>query len=398
MGRAFPEIQMVTPTMYGVSATPMALADEKGNAAIIETIDNRWTERFARSLTVDMGCTAMIALYGMDGRTLKEAMVPATIGLAEELGRLVRETRAAHGDPIGAVLERLNGFRVLTGKIADVARRTETGFARGEAQIEGGGQDAGSTLELRFQNEHLVALRDGEIVVSVPDLIIVLDAETGEPITTEELRYGFRVTVIATPCDRRWRTPAGIGASPARATSGTTSTTCPSRSALARELDHQDLRDLARGAAFLGTGGGGDPYIGRLMVERALADGEGHARSARGGPRRVVRDPDGHDGCADGDDREDPARRRGGRVAARSSRTSAARRTRRCRSRRRNQLDDAARGRRPTGLPVVDADGMGRAFPSSRWRRSPCTASRGRRWRSRTSTATRRSSPRTTTR
>ncbi len=210
MGRAFPEIQMVTPTMYGVSATPMALADEKGNAAIIETIDNRWTERLARSLTIDMGCTAMIALYGMDGKMLKEAMVPGTIGLAEELGRLIRETRAAHGDPIGAVLGRLNGFRVFTGKIADVARRTETGFARGEAMIEGAGADAGSTLELRFQNEHLVALRNGEIVVSVPDLIIVLDAETGEPITTEELRYGFRVTVIATPCDRRWRTPEGL--------------------------------------------------------------------------------------------------------------------------------------------------------------------------------------------
>src|SRR5919109_3175352 len=35
MGRAFPEIQMVVPTMYGVAATPMAIADEKGNAAIL---------------------------------------------------------------------------------------------------------------------------------------------------------------------------------------------------------------------------------------------------------------------------------------------------------------------------------------------------------------------------
>jgi uncharacterized protein len=136
--------------------------------------------------------------------------VPGTIGLAEELGRLVRETRAMHEDAVEAVVERLNGFRVFTGKIADVARRTETGFARGEAKIEGTGDDLGSTLELRFQNEHLAALRDGQIVVSVPDLIIVLDAETGEPITTEELRYGFRVTVIATPCDRRWRTDAGL--------------------------------------------------------------------------------------------------------------------------------------------------------------------------------------------
>ena len=210
MGRAFPEIQMVTPTMYGVSATPMALADEKGNAAIIETVDNRWTERLARSLTIDMGCSAMVALYTMDGRMLKEAMVSGTIGLAEELGRLIREKRAAHEGAIDALLDRLNGVRVFTGKIGDVARRTQTGFARGDAKIEGTGGDEGSTLELRFQNEHLVALRDGEIVVSVPDLIIVLDAETGEPITTEELRYGFRVTVIATPCDARWRTEAGL--------------------------------------------------------------------------------------------------------------------------------------------------------------------------------------------
>jgi uncharacterized protein len=42
---------------------------------------------------------------------------------------------------------------------------------------------------------------------------------------------------------------------------------------LSVELTRADLLDLARGAAFLGTGGGGDPYIGRLMVERAMDEG-----------------------------------------------------------------------------------------------------------------------------
>lgn len=36
----------------------------------------------------------------------------------------------------------------------------------------------------------------------------------------------------------------------------------------------EDLPDLVRGAAFLGTGGGGDPYVGRLMVERCLRGGK----------------------------------------------------------------------------------------------------------------------------
>ncbi len=210
MGRAFPELQMVTPTLFGIPATPMVLADEKGNTALITTIDNRWTERLARSITVDMGATAMIALYVLTGKQLKESMIPGTIGLAQELGRTIRETRAVHNDPVNAILDRLRGYRIFEGKIVDVQRRTESGFAKGEARVDGVVSDSGASLVLRFQNEYLVAIRDGEIISSVPDLIIVLGSDTGEPITTDELRYGFRVTVIAAPCDQRWRSNAGL--------------------------------------------------------------------------------------------------------------------------------------------------------------------------------------------
>jgi uncharacterized protein len=210
MGRAFPELQMVIPTMYGVSATPMAMADEKGNAVLLRTIDNHWTERFARSVVVDMGAAAMITLYALTGAQARETTVTGTLALSQELGRIVRETRAAHGDAIAAVTARLGGFRLFRGKVADVARRTEGGFARLEARIEGLDEDAGSALVVRSQNEHLVAERDGAVVASTPDLIVVLDSDSGEPITTEGLRYGFRVTVVGAPCDPRWRSAEGL--------------------------------------------------------------------------------------------------------------------------------------------------------------------------------------------
>jgi len=210
MGRAFPELQMVIPTMYGISATPMAMADEKGNAIVLSTVDNHWTERFARSLVIDMGAASMITLYALNGRQTKEATVAGSLRLSQELGRLVRETRAVHGDPVAEVIARLGGFPLFDGKIADVARRTEGGFARLEARIEGLKADAGSTLVVRSQNEHLVAERDGVVVCSTPDLIMMFDADSGEPITTESLRYGFRVRVVGSPCDPRWRTPEGV--------------------------------------------------------------------------------------------------------------------------------------------------------------------------------------------
>jgi uncharacterized protein len=207
MGRAFPEVQMVTATIYGIAATPMALADEKGNRVLLDrTVDNRWTERFARSVTVDMGSTALVAQYALSGRQLKEAMVPGTLRLATELGALVRAARARHDDPVAAIVERLSGRKLFAGKIIDVERRTVAGFTRGRALVE----HAGEELALEFQNEFLVARRGEEVLASVPDLITVVDSDTGEPTTTEELRYGFRVAVLAAPCDRRWRTAAGL--------------------------------------------------------------------------------------------------------------------------------------------------------------------------------------------
>jgi DUF917 family protein len=210
MGRAFPEIQMVLPTLAGIGATPMALADEKGNSVVLDTVDNHWAERLARTATVEMGCTALLSVYALEGAQLEEALVAGTLSLCEELGGLIASERAAHGDPVGAVASRLNGRRLLTGKVVDVARRTEAGFAQGVATIEGIDSDAGAALGLCFQNEHLLARMNGDVIASTPDLIMVLDAETGEPVTTEGLRYGQRVAALAAPCDPRWRSIEGL--------------------------------------------------------------------------------------------------------------------------------------------------------------------------------------------
>lgn len=210
MGRAFPELQMVSFSLEGISASPMALADDKGNVVLLEAADNVWAERLARVSTVEMGCGAPIALYPHSGAQTKTAQVPRTVTLARDIGRLIRETRAAHGDPAVTVTERFSGRVLLRGKVTDTQRSTSGGFVRGSSTIEGFGDDEGSRLQLEFQNENLVAVRDGRLIATVPDLICVLDADTGEPITTEALRYGFRVTVIGLPCDPRWRTEQGL--------------------------------------------------------------------------------------------------------------------------------------------------------------------------------------------
>ena len=210
MGRAYPELQMVTFTMHGVSATPMVIVDDKGNTVLLECIDNRWTERLARSATIEMGGSVLITLYPMSGAAAKTSAVRGTLTLARRLGELLRESRIAHADTIAAIQSKLNAHTIFEGRVVDIARRTETGFARGDAKFEGLDAYRGRSYRIAFQNEFLIAERDGEPLVTTPDLITLLDADTGAPITTETLRFGLRVVAIAIPCAPEWRTAAGL--------------------------------------------------------------------------------------------------------------------------------------------------------------------------------------------
>ncbi|MGO1320821.1 MAG: DUF917 domain-containing protein [Galactobacter sp.] len=216
MGRAFPELQMIIPTLYGVSAAPMGVADEKGNTLVMDTVDSLWAERITRVAAIEMGCSVMISAFVMDGAQARESLVPGSLSRCEDLSRAITQAREDKQDPVTRLVDLLEGRELFEGKVVDLSRKTTSGFARGVARID---SDAAS-LRLDFQNEHLVATlltRDAvtdvtteEALVTAPDLIMVLEADSGEPITTEGLRYGQRVKVIAAPSDPRWHSPEAL--------------------------------------------------------------------------------------------------------------------------------------------------------------------------------------------
>ncbi len=55
-----------------------------------------------------------------------------------------------------------------------------------------------------------------------------------------------------------------------------------------RTIDIGDIDDMALGATLLGTGGGGDPYIAKLMVKQAI-EKYGAVRGAWRGVKRICR-------------------------------------------------------------------------------------------------------------
>ena len=212
MGRAFPELQMVTFTIGGMSATPMALTDEKGNSVIFETITNKWTEELARAVTMSCGGSVSVSLYPMTGAQMKAYSVKNIVTRSQKLGEAIRTVKNCADDvtPEEHFLQFSEGYKLFKGKIADVLRETRGAFNFGKVMLEGIGECKGHKAYVEFQNENLTATVDGEILATTPDLICLVDTETFTPVTTDALKYGKRVLVIGLKCFEMWRTPAGI--------------------------------------------------------------------------------------------------------------------------------------------------------------------------------------------
>ncbi|MFC7593406.1 DUF917 domain-containing protein [Nonomuraea antimicrobica] len=206
MGRAFPEVQMVSMYVAGLPTELVIMSDVAGNVVTIRPVDGLWSERLARAVCVAAGSHALMADYVLTAGRARGAVIEGTVTRALDVGRA---TEGA-ADPLRALQDRLGAARLVTGKLTDVERRTTGGFVRGTATIEGTGADRGRRLTLELQNENLVAIEDGRVRAMVPDLITVVDTETAAAIQTEALRYGQRVTVLAWPCDPLWRTPKGL--------------------------------------------------------------------------------------------------------------------------------------------------------------------------------------------
>lgn len=212
MGRAFPELQMVTFTIGGMSATPMALTDEKGNSVIFETITNKWTEELARAVTMSCGGSVSVSLYPMTGAQMKAYSVKNIVTRSQKLGEAIRTVKDCADDvtPEEHFLQFSEGYKLFKGKIADVLRETRGAFNFGKVVLEGIGECKGHQAYVEFQNENLTATVDGEILATTPDLICLVDTETFTPVTTDALKYGKRVLVVGLKCFEMWRTPAGI--------------------------------------------------------------------------------------------------------------------------------------------------------------------------------------------
>ncbi len=210
-GRSVPELQHTTFYIKDVPIAPLAVATAKGDMLIVKEVsDDFRAEAIVRAIAVVSDNRAGVTDHPMSGKALRTSVVPGTLSKALAIGEAVRVARSSGADPVQAAVTAGNGYFLFKGVVTQASWKIEEGFTIGELFISGQVDNHGHQYRIWYKNEHIVSWFDDEPDVTVPDLICVLNPNTGEAITNPNCKQGIEVTVIGYPAPEMWRSPKGL--------------------------------------------------------------------------------------------------------------------------------------------------------------------------------------------
>lgn len=221
MGRAYPTYWQMTANVYGSprgeALVPTTIASGDGTfMTMTASRTDKLVDSALRAVTVEVGCRTGQAGPPRSAKLVQEQAVLNTVSLAWWIGRAVALEKNVT-DKAKRVVEAIGGERsakiLAEGKITNVERVLKSGHTYGILEIDGTLHDGSkSIIRIPFKNENAYvestcefdSVEVSSVLASVPDLITVLDAETGLGIGTPEYKYGLRVVVIAIAASPRW--------------------------------------------------------------------------------------------------------------------------------------------------------------------------------------------------
>ncbi len=210
-GRAVPEI---THSAYALSELPVGsivTANAFGETTIFENVaDDKRAEDLVRSLA--QLCRNDIAAidHALPAETLRPVLLPGTLSKARRIGVLLRSRQSDPASLPYEIARAANGNVVFSGNVTVSSTQVVSGFTVGDFEVSGTNEYSGQTFRVTLKNENMVGRLNGKPVVTIPEIITVLDVATGKVVTNPNVTPTQSVAVVVLPAPDVFLTPRGL--------------------------------------------------------------------------------------------------------------------------------------------------------------------------------------------
>ncbi|MBW1713566.1 MAG: DUF917 domain-containing protein [Deltaproteobacteria bacterium] len=210
-GRAIPEIVQILPSIAGHKPWPAAAVDVYGDVTIIrQAAAPPMAERIGKHLALAAFGSVAMAGFLLPAKEVRQLIVPGTASRSLKVGQSIRQAREEGQDPVRAALEASGARLLFQGSVVDRDWEDRDGYMFGNTYLRGANDFQGQEMRIWFKNENHVTWLNNKPHVTSPDLIVVLEAVTGRPLTNTVIAKGMSVSVLGLAAAPGLRAPQGL--------------------------------------------------------------------------------------------------------------------------------------------------------------------------------------------
>lgn len=210
-GRAVPEITHSSYYFANLPASPIVAANEFGEIATFENVANDLrAETIVRALCQVSRDQVAAVDHVLPAHVLRPAILKGTLSRARQMGQIMRKHADRPTELPAEIASAAGGKIVFQGRVCGSEYLTKDGFTLGTFQIDGTTDWRGQQCAVDLKNENMLVRIDGTIAVTIPDIITVLNLETGDVVLNPHVKSGQNVAVVILPAPDIFTTKPGL--------------------------------------------------------------------------------------------------------------------------------------------------------------------------------------------
>lgn len=206
-GRAVPELNTGLNPIYDIPLPPLILSNQAGDITVglpKDIHDNAACETLARTVSTAYGGVGFSAwMMNQDMHT--SVSVLKQISQSIEVGKIFLYNKPKDWHDLVAQLEDA-GVKVRVfaeGKITNIEVKVENGFDYGKTEITANENE--QKFYVDFQNENMIIWGpQNEALLVVPELIIMVNLDTMEPLSNADTAVGQHVLLLGVHAPDQW--------------------------------------------------------------------------------------------------------------------------------------------------------------------------------------------------
>lgn len=209
-GRSVPECVHSTFAIAEVPVGDVVAANADGEIFMMKGVktDGREEDLLRALCGLTSDSTLAVIDHVLPAKVLRGCLIEGTVSRALRLGKVYRAFKAKGG--VAERVAREGGGKVLFNGIVEIVEcKEDDGFTIGSVEIRDK-NNPNKKMKLHIKNENMYAEINGEVVVTIPEIISVFDKTNGNIILNPKFDIGLEVVVIVLPAPKEFLTERGL--------------------------------------------------------------------------------------------------------------------------------------------------------------------------------------------